>query len=149
MRLNASALNSRSLNVDRRTFIQGSGDAAYSITPALLGTRYVHGSGNVVSLLTGSFQASAQRFAQADWLYKRTTELDPSVYRSATGAIQLGLDSSLYYMRTVQGFGSAELGLLLFGDVGVVFGEGQAVFEAFNPALAGAKSIRGEGAGLI
>lgn len=149
MRLNASALNSRSLNADRRAFIHGSGEGVYTLTPSLAVTRYVHGSGAVLNHLEGDFQASARRFARADCIFERTTELAPTVFRSGQGALVMGLEGSLYYTRTVQGFGSIDVGVHLRGDVGVVFGEGQAVMEVCRVDLSGTRKIPGAGAGIL
>lgn len=149
MRLNASALNSRSLNADRRAFVLGSGDALYLLQPELTATRYRHGAGDLIQGLYGDFLASAQRFAQGDQILVNQADLSPTMYRSSGGAVVLGLDSSLYYMRTVQGFGSAELGLHLQGHVGIVFGEGTAVLAPLPIQMTGSKMIKGAGSSVL
>lgn len=149
MRLNASALNSRSLNADRRTFVLGSGDALCLLQPELIPTRYRHGSGELVKGLYGDFLASVERFGYGDQVFVNQADLAPTMYRSAGGTVLLGLDSSLYYMRTVQGFGSAELGLHLQGHVGVVFGEGTAVLAPLPIQMTGSKMIKGAGSSVL
>ena len=126
MRINGAALNRVAL------------DQGAARLPVHFGSEGVlAGEGRLEGRRRRCAVAQASSVWQADWrgmayrlmgdgplVLESGTQLSLSAARSGKGSGRIDSAASLYYTRAVPLAGAAELALLAYGDVGVVFGEG-------------------------
>jgi len=149
MQLNGAAVNARGLNAVKRVPVPFAGDSAFSVVPALSGTRYVLGRGAAKVELDSSVLLRAQRFGVGSVVVQVVPAIAQTITRCGAGTARIVISGALYYQRVVYGTGELRLVFTARGDVGVKFGSGVAVFTPLEASLSGAKAQLGSGVARI
>jgi len=128
MRINGAGINASRLNAAGqllpKTF---AGDSVGVVASELDAIRYALSGGSAVSQTAGNFNASAQRFASADFVGRLVSDIAANAVRSGAGVGVIEGGASLYYTRIIYGDGGAEIQIVAISDVGVVYGDGGGV----------------------
>lgn len=145
MRLNGAAINGSRLNVGPKLYPELLAADAVAVASAQVdATRIRPLEVNAPAVLSGQFQASAQRYFGGDLLAQAVSSITPSVARLGAGSAVLVGDGSLYYQRLIYGTGGGVISVIAISDVGVVYGEGSGVMTPFAQ-LTGARMRVGYG----
>jgi hypothetical protein len=120
-------------------------DAIGFVSSAMDGTRVPTMSGAMSVLLGGGFDASAMRRADFELVMTSFPDFAPNVQRMAVGAGVLTVGADLYYTKLSIGFGSALVSVEVYGDVGIVFGDGEASIDPLGLNLDVARRRHGSG----
>lgn len=145
MRLNSSALNARPLNGALRIPVYATAEAISELGAELAGRRTAALFGDAATVLFSDISPYAQRYLTADAVVPIRADFGGSVTRRGAGTSRVNLLASLFYMRNVLGYGTAEVVLTARGDVGVVFIAGNAEMHPFGVAIDGTRKQRASG----
>lgn len=149
MQLNASPINTRSVNGAARAVVHAAADVIAGFAAELDGVRKQHFGGEAVAHFDVAFLASATRFAGVDLGIVVDSGLAQTVARSGRGDAAIVVDADLYYTRTLYGYGSAEIGLLMYAEVGVAFIDGEAPLSPLSAQADIARVLVGGGSGVL
>lgn len=150
MQLNATSINARSVNSGAaRSIVHADSDFISGILAGLDGIRVQMCDGVAVAHVNAEMDSGAIRMGRVDLGFVFGASLAQTVTRSGRGDAVLDVDASLYYMRTQYGYGSAEISLLAFADVGVVFIDGEAQLQPLIPEIELSRMQLGAGDGVI
>lgn len=146
MRLNGSALNSMRLNASAARLPVGfAADAIGVVASVASGTRIPTMSGDMVFSCEADFSASALRRSEFSLVVAGVSEFFPNVQRMGVGEGFLSVGASLYYSKLSLGFGSALVSVEFRGDVGIVFGDGEATFDPLELEVSVSRRRHGAG----
>ena len=147
MQLNGALLNSSTVNGSSviRNPVQFSGSLSIEPVVDLGGVRQVFFSSEAPIVPVASIEVYALRRGTGDVVLSPQITLSPSVYRRATGALAVSLDTALYYVKQVYGTGTAVLSLEVVSEVGVIYFTGSSVLVSVETELAANRKRKAEG----
>lgn len=145
MQLNASTLNARSVNGAARTAVYAAADIVAGLVAELDGVCKTHLAGDAVTQFGAWFESSATRFGGGEVAFSVGADLAQNITRSGRGDAVLAVDADLFYTRTRYGYGSADISLLMYGHVGVMFIDGESYLSPLIPELDLARCQEGRG----
>ncbi len=149
MRLNSSGFNASTINANtpKRFSVSLEGVSVIGTQVEITPIRRMRFSGEAIGpTLSLASAVNVYRFlteGSVSFGIESTTNMAPSVYRIGRGSAVIEARTSLYYVKQIYGYGSAILAISSRGDVGVEFGNGNAVIsDLITVSLDGAKVKR-------